>query len=420
MTVTDATKNLSGAIETSDKVASHLHPQGSFDVDDHPVPTGLEEIWRFTPLKRLRGMHADAPFGDGGLALSADLADGVAMREVSADDPVVGSSGYLPTDRISARAWQAARSATVITVAKEQVVQGASILRYVGTGSATATAGHTVIVAEPFSVATVVLRFEGSAVVADNIEFVVGEGARLTVVSIQDWADDAVHHSTQHARVGRDAQLRHVAVSFGGDLVRMNVSLDYDSVGGEADLLGLYFADAGQHLEHRLFVDHNTPRSVSNVDYKGALQGDKAHTVWIGDVLIRKAAEGITTYESNRNLVLTDGCRADAVPNLEIQTGDILGAGHAATTGRFDDQQLFYLRSRGIDEAEARRLVVHGFFADIIHKIGLPEVEKGLMQAVEKELAINIGTPDSYADGSYTPVEELHQLAGEPRSGTEH
>jgi Fe-S cluster assembly protein SufD len=284
----------------------------------------------------------------------------------------------------------------------------------------TASAGHAVIVAEPFSVGTVVLSFEGSAVVADNIEFVLGEGARLTVVSVQDWADDAVHHSTQHAKVGRDAQLRHVAVSFGGNLVRMNVSLAYDTVGGEADLLGLYFADAGQHLEHRLFVDHNTPKSVSNVDYKGALQGDKAHTVWIGDVLIRKAAEGITTYESNRNLVLTDGCRADAVPNLEIETGDILGAGHAATTGRFDDQQLFYLRSRGIDEAEARRLVVHGFFADIIHKIGLPELEKGLMQAVEKELAINIGTPDSYADAQFTPVEELHELAGEPAAGSRH
>ena len=404
MTVTDAAPNpdrtrdnLSGAIETSDKVASHLHPQGSFRVEDHPVPTGLEEIWRFTPLKRLAGLHKDAPFGPGNVEFSADLAEGVTLREVPANDPVVGSSGYLPTDRVSARAWQAAGTASVITIPKETVVDGATILSHKGVAADTASAGHAVIVAEPFSVATVVLRFEGSAVVADNVEFVLGDGAQLTVVSVQDWADDAVHHSTQHALIGKDARLRHVAVSFGGDLVRLNVSVAYESVGGEADLLGLYFADAGQHLEHRLFVDHNKPRSVSNVDYKGALQGDTAHTVWIGDVLIRKAAEGINTYESNRNLVLTDGCRADAVPNLEIETGEILGAGHAATTGRFDDEQLFYLQSRGIDEAEARRLVVHGFFADIIGKIGVPEVERGLMQAVEKELAINIGTPDSYA-----------------------
>ena len=111
------------------------------------------------------------------------------------------------------------------------------------------------------------------------------------------------------------------------------------------------------------------------MDYRGALQGKGAHTVWVGDVLIRKVAEGITTYESNRNLVLTDGCRADSVPNLEIETGEIVGAGHASTTGRFDDEQLFYLRSRGITEAEARRLVVHGFFADIIRRIGVPAIE---------------------------------------------
>jgi Fe-S cluster assembly protein SufD len=158
-------------------------------------------------------------------------------------------------------------------------------------------------------------------------------------------------------------------------------------------LLGLYFADAGQHLEHRLFVDHNAPHTRSNVDYRGALQGQGAHTVWIGDVLIRKVAEGISTYESNKNLVLTDGCRADSVPNLEIETGEIEGAGHASTTGRFDDEQLFYLRSRGIDESEARRLVVHGFFADIIRKVGVPEIEKRLLEAVEAELAINIGLP---------------------------
>ncbi|QDP97504.1 Fe-S cluster assembly protein SufD [Microlunatus elymi] len=421
MTVTDAVRdNVSGAIETNDKVASHLHPLGSFNPDDHPVPTGLEEIWRFTPLKRLRSLHKDAPFGTGNVTLEAELADGVRSEQVPADDPRVGSSGYVPTDRVSARAWQAAETATVITIPREQEVPGATILKHHGDSGEIATAGHAVIIAEPFSIATVVLQFQGSAVVADNIEFVLGDGAQLTVVSVQDWADDAVHHSNQHALVGKDAVLRHVAVSFGGDLVRMNVSLAYESVGGEADLLGLYFADAGQHLEHRLFVDHNKPKSISNVDYKGALQGKGAHTVWIGDVLIRKAAEGINTYESNRNLVLTDGCKADAVPNLEIETGEILGAGHAATTGRFDDQQLFYLQSRGIDENEARRLVVHGFFADIIHKIGVPEVEKGLMTAVEKELMINIGTPDSYADGSYASVEELHELAGEPSSGSHH
>jgi len=388
--VTTTSPNVAGAVETSDRVASHLHPEGSFVVDDHAVPTGLEEVWRFTPLKRLRGLHQDAPFGGGTIKVDAQLPEGVTLSEVGADDPVVGSSGYVPADRISARAWQAAETVTVIRIAKEAVVDEPTVITHTGSSTGTATAGHAVIVAEPFAKATVVLRFEGSATVADVVEIVVGEGAQLTVVSVQDWADDAVHHTAQHALVGRDGTLRHVAISFGGDLVRMNASVAYESTGGDAELLGLYFADAGQHLEHRLFVDHNAPRSRSNVDYKGALQGEGAHAVWIGNVLIRKVAEGIETYEENRNLVLTDGCQADSVPNLEIETGEIEGAGHASATARFDDQQLFYLRSRGISEKEAQRLVVHGFFNDLIRKIQIPSVEERMLEVVETELARNV------------------------------
>ena len=385
--------NVAGALETSDRVASHLHPAGSFDVADHPVPTGLEEIWRFTPLKRLRRLHADAPLDGDHITVDVAAADGVRVEWVPAGDPVKGSSGYLPNERISARAYRAAAQTLTVRVAQETVVEVPTVVTVTGTGLTTASAAHTVITAEPFSSATVVLQFKGSATFADNVEIVVGDGARLTVVSIQDWDDDAVHHSHHHGVVRRDGLLRHLAVSFGGDLVRMNTSVEYEGAGGEVELLGLYFADTGQHLEHRLFVDHNAPKTKSNVDYKGALQGLGAHTVWIGDVLIRQVAEGIETYESNRNLVLTDGARADSVPNLEIETGEIAGAGHASTTGRFDDEQLFYLRSRGIDEAEARRLVVHGFFADIIRRIGIPAIEERLMAAVEAELAVNIGTP---------------------------
>ena len=217
-----------------------------------------------------------------------------------------------------------------------------------------------------------------------------GDGARLTYVTLQDWADDAVHHSTQRAVVGRDASLKHVAVTFGGSVVRHDVTATYDGPGGDIEMLGLYFADAGQHIEHRLFVDHNAPKTRSRVTYKGALQGQGAHTVWIGNVLIRKEAEGIDTYEENRNLVLTDGCQADSVPNLEIETGEIAGAGHASATGRFDDEQLFYLRSRGISEKEARRLVVHGFFNDLIRRIAVPELEEQLAATVEAELSKNV------------------------------
>ncbi len=219
------------------------------------------------------------------------------------------------------------------------------------------------------------------------------EGAHLNFVGLQDWADDAVQVGHVGLKIGRDARVRTVTASLGGDLVRLTETTEYDGPGGELEQFGLYFVNAGQHIEHRLFVDHNEPHTRSRVDYRGALQGQGAHSVWVGDVLIRKVAEGINTYESNKNLVLTDGCRADSVPNLEIETGEIEGAGHSSTTGRFDDEQLFYLRSRGIPEDEARRLVVHGFFADIIRRIGVPEVEKRLLVAVEKELEIIVNIP---------------------------
>jgi Fe-S cluster assembly protein SufD len=170
----------------------------------------------------------------------------------------------------------------------------------------------------------------------------------------------------------------------------MHANVEYAGPGGDAELLGLYFADEGQHLEHRLFADHTAPKTKSHVLYKGALQGQGAHTVWIGNVLIRKVAEGIETYEENRNLVLSDGCQADSVPNLEIETGEIEGAGHASATARFDDEQLFYLRSRGVSEKESRRLVVHGFFNDLIRKVGIPSIEAQLLETVEAELAKNV------------------------------
>jgi Fe-S cluster assembly protein SufD len=372
-------------------VESHLHPEGSFDLADHPVPTGLEEIWRFTPLKRLRGLHRDAPLDGTDFTVDVTAADGVSAESVDASDSSRGTSRLVPTDRVSARAWAASSRLFKVSIPRETVTQTPTFVTLHGQGVEHAAAGHVIIEAQPFSKSTVVITYDGSATFVDNVEIVVGDGAQLTLVSVQDWNDDSVHQSSQHARVGRDATFRHVAVTFGGDVVRMDLTAEYDGPGGYIEMLGLYFADAGQHLEHRLFVDHTAPKTKSRVTYKGALQGAGAHTVWIGNVLIRKVAEGIDTYEENRNLVLTDGCRADSVPNLEIETGEIVGAGHAAATGRFDDEQLFYLRSRGISEEEARRLVVHGFFAETIKRIGVPELEPRLLAAVERELEEYVG-----------------------------
>src|SRR5690606_16572754 len=198
--------------------------------------------------------------------------------------------------------------------------------------------------------------------------------------------DDTVHGGQRTVSVGRNAHVKTVTASLGGAAVRLQENMRYDEPGGELASYGPYSVDGEQHVKHRPFVDHNDPPPESSGDDRGALQGKGADAVWIGDVLIRKAAEGIDTYESNKNLLLTEGCQADSVPNLEIETGEIAGAGHSSSTGRFDELQLFYLRSRGIPEAEARRLVVHGFFWDIIRRIGVDEVEQKMLERVEAEL----------------------------------
>ncbi len=375
-----------------DHVESHLHPQGSFDVADHATPTGREEVWRFTPLKRLRGLHADADLSGRTTKLTFDEVDGATVSFVTGDDAraLRGVSGWAPGDRWSARVVDEVPATVLVDVPADSEVAEPLFLDVTGTDASETTGAHLVLRFGTHSKAVVVVNHTGSASVAAVCEIVVGDGADVTVVSVQDWADDAVHLAHHQARLGRDASYKHAAISFGGDLIRMDANVTYDGPGGDAELLGLYFADAGQHIEHRLFADHTAPRTRSHVSYKGALQGEGAHTVWVGNVLIRKVAESIETYEENRNLVLTDGCRADSIPNLEIETGEIEGAGHASATGRFDDQQLFYLQSRGIPADEAKRLVVHGFFNDLIRKIGVPAIEERLVTVVEAELAKNV------------------------------
>jgi Fe-S cluster assembly protein SufD len=385
---------LTEAVEGLSLAAANKGEQfASFDVDAFEVPGGRDEIWRFTPLRRLRGLHDGSAHATGTAQIAVSERPGVHVETVRRGDQRLGDGG-VPTDRVAAQAFSAFNSATLVTVARDTQVAEPVEVVITGPGEGAVAYGHLQIRAEELAEAVVVIDQRGSGTYADNVEFVVDDAARLTVVWIADWADDTVQVSAQHARLGKDAVLRHVAVMLGGDLVRMSATVRFAAPGGDAELLGLYFADDGQHFESRLLVDHAHPDCKSNAMYKGALQGDPdshrpdAHTVWVGDVLIRAEATGTDTFEVNRNLVLTDGARADSVPNLEIETGEIVGAGHASATGRFDDEQLFYLRSRGIPEEQARRLVVRGFFNEIITKIAVPEVRERLTTAIEHELAI--------------------------------
>jgi Fe-S cluster assembly protein SufD len=374
---------LSGAVETAGPV-SRLHAVESFDPADFAVPAGREEEWRFTPLRRLRKLHADSTFsGDLVPEVSAESEITVVLAQHS--DPRMGTA-LVPSDRVSARAFAAFTDATVIAVPAGFVASQPVVVSVRGDDPTAATAGHIHIELGANSSAVVVLDYAGEATYADNVEFVVGEGASLSVVSLQDWGPSSVHLSHHGALVGKDATFAHTAVSLGGDVVRLVPSVKYAGPGGNAELRGVYFADAGQHLEHRLLVDHNQPNCRSRVTYKGALQGKEAHAVWIGDVIIRTQAVGTDSYESNRNLVLTDGTRVDSVPNLEILTGEVTRAGHASTSGRLEDEHLFYLMARGIPLTEARRLVIRGFFGELIGEIEVQQVRERITNAIEAEL----------------------------------
>jgi Fe-S cluster assembly protein SufD len=354
----------------------------SFNVADFPALGGLEEEWRFTPLKRLGELvTATTLTGTPPSVEYDDLPAGVTVSTVDSVEPVL-----TPFDRISALAYGSAAGVTLIEVAPETVVPEPVVIRLVGKGG-DAAAARTYVKVGAFAKVTLILEQTGTTTLADNVEVVTGDSAHLTFVTLAEWDADAVQAQHVRFRVGRDARLSHVQVAVGGSVVRQFTSVEYAGRGGDAELWGLYFADAGQHLEHRQLVDHAMPDCRSYVGYRGALQGASAHTVWVGDVLIRKAATGTDTYEINRNLLLTDGARADSVPNLEIETGEVVGAGHASATGRFDDEQLFYLMSRGIDEAEARKLVVRGFFAELINKIPVAELRDRLGDVIEARLA---------------------------------
>lgn len=349
------------------------------------TPTGREEAWRFTPLNRLAGLHDGTSIksGNKSLALKGDAQPGVKAARIPRE---LVSSVSESDDVIVARVHAEVEDVFMLEIADDTHLVEAIHLNRVSGGVNGAELSHVRITVGTNSTATVVVENSGSAILGEDIEMILAPGAHLTFVTLQEWSNDSIHAARHHAILDRDSTFKSVTVTVGGSLVRLLPTVEFSGPGSFADLSGVYFATEGQHLEHRIHIDHGIPQAKSRVNYKGALSGTGAHTVWIGDVFIRAAAEGTDTYELNRNLLLSDGARADSVPNLEIETGEIVGAGHASTTGRFDDEQLFYLMSRGIPMDEARRLVVRGFFAEIIAHIEDVGIQERLMVRIDSEL----------------------------------
>ncbi|MEI2268028.1 Fe-S cluster assembly protein SufD [Microbacterium sp. No. 7] len=382
----DAKGHIDPAAKVTDRnvpVQTRSERPWSFDPADFGTPTGREVNWKHTPLDRVAALLADEPAPHDVIGVEVTGPDAVEHRRLQKDEAPRGEV-FRPEDVVSAIAWAQEPEAPLIRIPANTEIDEPVVVTLTGRGGV--AHAHVVIEAQANSRGTVVLRHEGTAAQAQNVEIIVRDGAALTVVSVQRWDDDAVHLAAHQARVDRDATLTHIVVSLGGGLVRVNPSVELAGSGAQARLYGLSFADAGQHLESQVYLHHKGDHTNGDVLYKSALQGASARTVWIGDVLIGPDAVGTDSYEANRNLVLTDGARADSIPNLEIETGDIVGAGHASATGRFDDEQLFYLQARGIDEEQARRLVVLGFLAEIVQKIGIPSLEDEFIAAIEAEL----------------------------------
>ncbi|WP_165214447.1 Fe-S cluster assembly protein SufD [Schaalia sp. ZJ1691] len=358
----------------------------SFRLEDIPTPRGREEDWRFTPMRRIERLFEPENYDEADAPVTVEAPDVVLVEQVNRGDERLGTV-LAPGDRTAVVAWNGFAESTLVTIPRDCQVDTPIVIT-IDAVEGTRTQ-HLMVRAEELSKATVIISHTGSAEAALNqtIEIDAAQASELTVVSVQEWDRSVLHASNHRIAVGQDTKLTHIVVTFGGDLVRISADTDFRGTGAELTMLGLYFVDEGQHLEHRVFVDHSQPNCYSRVTYKGALQGANAHSVWIGDCLIENTADDTDTYELNRNLVLTEGAKADSVPNLEIENGEIKGAGHASATGRFDDEQLFYLMSRGVPEMEARRLVVRGFFAELIHQIGVPQLQDHLMALIEAELA---------------------------------
>jgi Fe-S cluster assembly protein SufD len=348
----------------------------------HEVPNGREEEWRFTPIKQVADFFQSQEWA----SIGANEAPFVTVRPGDHDSAIEKATGWQAIDLPSALARSRATQVVNIAIPAEHVSDEVIVVDL--TAAQGGNYGRVEIEAGAFSKSTIVLRHDMTADVSGVIVTNVSDQADLTVLNMYDGPRTSRHMWQWATLVGRDARFLGLSITLGGAFVRLAPSVRYAGPGGSAQMLGAFLATDEQFQEFRLFVDHNEPHCTSNVVFKGALSGENTHTVWIGDVLVRREAVGIETYEMNRNLLLNDGPRADSVPNLELETGDVVGAGHASATGRFDDEQLFYLQSRGIPEVLARQLVVRGFFVEVLDKVADEPLRADVLRRIEERIGM--------------------------------
>ena len=216
------------------------------------------------------------------------------------------------------------------------------------------------------------------------VELFVEQGAKLEYVSIQNYSRETWHFATHHARVERDAELDWVAGGFGSKKGKIRIQNDLNGPGATSRVTGAYFADGEQHLDYDTFQEHIAPDTESDFAFKGALR-DSATAVWRGMIRVEPDAQKTNAYQENRNLLLSPTAHADSIPGLEIMANDVRCT-HGATLGRVDRDMLFYLMARGLSRAEAERLIVRGFFQDVLDRVELEPVREALGNALEARI----------------------------------
>lgn len=385
-----------------------------------PALTGQEEEWRFTPPASLGIEGADPAGGAGAVSAPAastgersarlSLVDGApAAVEVSAlpEGVIVAELGQALVDHedlvrsrlyslvgfgdkpgaLNAARWEAG-TFVYVPPGVELAIPSETVLT--ATGAQGRVYGRTLVIVDEGAKATVVDRYtspdlDGQVAVSTATELIVMPGGELEHLSLVQWGAGVRHHAVVTASAHKDAKVRSVAVTLGGDVVRLEATMVASGPGSDSRALGLYFADGKQHFEHRVVSRHEAPQAYSNLLYKGALK-DTAHTVFFGNLVVPPGAPGTDAYQTNRNLVLNDGARADTIPFLEIATAEVK-CSHAGAVGRVDDEHLFYLRSRGVPEDVAKRLIVIGFLQEVLEQVRLEELRHELEAAVAEKLA---------------------------------
>lgn len=396
-----------------------------------PVPSQETEEWRYTDLSGL-DLDAFAPFAPGKKAANLDEVDerileaageigersGLLIQHNSETamahlDPDLEKLGVrflsidaalrdhpellegrlhtlIPPDRTKFTALQAAfrTGGTYVLVPRgvevEMPLQSLTYLDAAGT----AVFPHTLLVVEESASVTFIDRYVSpdleSALSVAGVEIFAGPNSQVRYVSLQDWGRGVTHLSVQRAQVDRDAQLRSLAVAFGADLSRTEIESVLAGPGGHSEMLGVYFTDGSQHFDHRSLQDHLAPNCTSDLLYKGALR-DASRVVYSGLIHIAPGAVRSDAFQTNRNVVLSTTAKADSIPNLEIENNDVR-CSHAASVGPVDEDEVFYLQTRGIARDEAERLIVRGFFQEVLDRVPLEEVRSGLAAAIEDEL----------------------------------